>query len=109
MRKIAIGSLVPLSISSVARTRSRTVIPPTRIKKNTAAASVGLTMAPISSAWIQSKPNSRCAATAVIEVVSSTPTVASARAGPATDRKVRIRVAKPLSNRITASATEPTR
>ena len=43
------GSLVPDSISSVERTRSRRVMPPTRSRKNTAAASVELTMAPTSS------------------------------------------------------------
>ena len=49
VRKIAIGSLVPDSISSIERTRSRRLMLPARSRKNTAAASVEATAAPSSS------------------------------------------------------------
>ena len=57
VRKIDIGSLLPDSTSSVERTRPRTSTPPTRSRKNTAAASVELTIAPSSSAVSQSMPS----------------------------------------------------
>ena len=55
VKKIAIGSFDPDSTSSVQRTRSRMVMPPTRSRKNTAAASVGLTIAPSNRAGIHGR------------------------------------------------------
>ena len=60
---MATGSLVPDSISSVERTRSRSVMPPTRSRKNTAAASVGATIAPSRKASGQARPKRSRAAT----------------------------------------------
>ena len=86
--KIAIGSLQPDSTSSTARTRSRRWMPPTRSRKNTAAASVELTTAPSRKDCSQGKPSTKRAATPTSAVVSSTPTVASTIAGSAAWRKV---------------------
>ncbi|SKY86621.1 Uncharacterised protein [Mycobacteroides abscessus subsp. massiliense] len=82
-------------------------MPPTRSRKNTAAASVELTMAPVSSDSYQPKPKASRAATATSPAVSSTPAVARVRAGAAAARKLCSRVSKPLSNRISARATLP--
>ena len=56
VRKMAIGSLVPDSISSVERTRSRRLMLPARSRKNTAAASVEATVAPSRKDSIQLNP-----------------------------------------------------
>jgi hypothetical protein len=53
-------------------------------------------------------PSANLATGAVSAAVNSTPTVASVIAGPSTLRKVAKRVRKPPSNRISASAIEPT-
>ena len=108
VRKTAKGSLVPDSTSSVARTRGRSLRPRVLINKNTAAASVEATTAPTSSACIQEMFSASLAIGAVSSVVISTPTVASVVAGASTLRKVAKRVRRPPSNRISASAIEPT-
>ncbi len=102
------GSLLPDSTSSVAPTRGRRRSPRAWIRKNTAAASVDATTAPTSSASVQLMPSRYLATGAVNAAVSNTPTVASVTAGASTLRKVANRVRKPPSNRISASAIEPT-
>ncbi len=57
VRKIAIGSFDPDSISSVERTLSRMVMPPMRSRKNTAAASVEPTIAPSRKPSSQDSPS----------------------------------------------------
>ena len=106
--KIAIGSFEPDSTSSVERTLSRMVMPPTRSRKNTAAASVELTIEPSSSA---SQPGQT---EAVVGGGADHPRRQHARPrwrapAPARSavRMVRTWVLKPLSNRMTASASEP--
>ena len=99
---------MPDSTSSVARTRGRSRKPRALISRNTAAASVEATTAPISKACIQPMPSTNLATGAVSKVVISTPTVASVAAGASTLRKVANRVRRPPSNRISASAIEPT-
>ena len=105
--KIAIGSLAPDSSSRTERTRSRSLIPPTRSRKNTAAASVE----PITEAsrkdCSQGKPKTSFAATPTRPVVSSTPIVARTTAGSAAWREDETRVPKPESNRMMASARLP--
>jgi hypothetical protein len=107
VRKIAIGSLAPDSISSVERTRSRRLIPPTRRRKNTAAASVELTMAPSRKDSSQENPKTRRAAKPTMPAVMMTPAVAMVIAGRAAWRKVVKRVPKPLSKSTMASARLP--
>ena len=107
VRKIAIGSLEPDSISSVALTRSRRWMPPARSRKNTAAASVEAMMAASRKPSIQPMSNSRWAAAPRISVVSSTPSVASTTAGAPAVRKFLMLVSKPLSNRMIARASVP--
>ena len=99
---------MPDSTSSTARTRGRSRKPRALIRKKTAAASVEATTAPISRAWIQPMPSTNFATGAVSNVVISTPTVASVTAGPSTLRRLAKRVRSPPSNRINASAIEPT-
>ena len=100
---------MPDSTSSVARTRGRSRKPRELISRNTAAASVEATTAPTSSACSQPMPSTSLATGAVSKVVIRTPTVASVAAGASTLRKVASRVRRPPSNRISASAIEPTR
>ena len=102
MRKIANGSLMPDSTSSVALTRGRNRSPRACSRKNTAAASVEAMTAPISSASSSRAPSAHMAAGAVSAAVTSTPTVASMPAGPITLRKVWKRVRSPPSKRIEA-------
>ncbi|MGY3371222.1 hypothetical protein ACVWZL_008347 [Bradyrhizobium sp. GM2.4] len=109
VRKIAKGSLVPDSTSSVAPTRGRRRRPWVCTSRNTAAASVEATTAPTSSDSVQLRSSAYFANGAVISEVSSTPTVASTMEGASTVRMLAKRVRKPPSNRIRASATEPTR
>ena len=104
-----IGSFDPNSISNVARTRSRIVMPPTRSKKNTAAASVELMMAPMSKDSSQGNPKIKRAARPTRPAVSTTPTVARVTAEIAAALKDAKRVRNPLSNRITARAKLPMR
>jgi hypothetical protein len=78
------------------------------IKKNTAAASVEATTAPVSMASIHPIPSANFATGAVSSVVISTPTVDSITAGHSTFLKLAKRVRRPPSNRINASAIEPT-
>ena len=108
VRKIANGSLVPDSTSSVAPTRGRRRRPRAWISRNTAAASVEATTAPIRSDSVQLRSSIYFATGAVSAAVIRTPTVASRVAGASTLRKVEKRVRKPPSNRISASAIEPT-
>ncbi len=105
---MANGSLTPDSTSRVALTRGRNRKPRACSRKNTAAASVEATTAPISSASVQLSPSVRTAAGAVSAAVASTPTVDSMPAGPITLRKVWKRVRSPPSNRMSPSATDPT-
>ncbi|MNF91115.1 hypothetical protein D3C84_737080 [compost metagenome] len=107
VRKTAMGSLLPDSISRVALTRSLRPRPPSRL--NTAAASVEPTMAPISRPSIQLRSNSQAAATPVSPAVTSTPTVASDREGHRATRKLETRVRMPPSSRMIARARLPTR
>ena len=85
VRKTAIGSLLPDSISSVEPTRSLSPLPPSREK--TAAASVEPTIAPINKPSIKSRLNSHAAIMPVKPEVISTPSVASDSAGPNATRK----------------------
>ena len=87
VRKIAIGSLVPDSTSSVERTLSRMLMPPVRSRKNTAAASVEATIEPSSSPSSQENPSRKEAATPNRMAVRNTPSVASVSAGTAAWRK----------------------
>ena len=102
------GSFAPDSISNVARTRSRIEIPPTRSRKNTAATSVELMMAPMSNDLSQGSPKMKRAARPTRPAVNTTPTVARVTAGSAATLKDAKRVRNPLSNRITARAKLPT-
>lgn len=108
-RKIAMGSFDPDSTSSVERTRSRMVMPPTRNRKNTAAASVEETMEPRRRDSGHPTPRIVCTASPTIPMVTSTPTVASTMDGAAAWRKDLSEVPNPESNRMTASASEPTK
>ena len=103
------GSFAPDSISNVARTRSRIEIPPTRSRKNTAATSVELMMAPMSNDLSQGSPKMKRAARPTRPAVNTTPTVARVTAGSAATLKDAKRVRNPLSNRITARAKLPMR
>ena len=105
-RMTAGASLKPDSASS--RPASRRGNGSTRSTEKTAAASVEDTMAPSSSASCQSIRSSRCAPTAVITVLITTPTVASAAAGASTLRMSANLVVRPPSTRMTASAAVPT-
>ena len=110
VRKMAIGSLVPDSTSSVARTRSRRLMLPARSRKNTAAASVEATAAP------SRKDSSQVRS---VQIVGG----GAEQAGGQHDADGRQRqrrqrrlpqhalsgVPKPESNRMTASASEPTK
>jgi len=78
------------------------------MRKNTAATSVEPTTAPTRNASSQLMPSVALATGAVNAAVSSTPKVASAEAGASTVRNVPKRVRRPPSNRISASAIEPT-
>ena len=99
---------MPDSTSSVARTRGRRRKPRALMRKNTAAASVEATTAPASSACVQLPPSMIRTTGATRTAVISTPAVASVTAGASTLRKLASRVRKPPSNRINASAIEPT-
>ena len=107
VRNIAIGSLLPDSISRVEPTRSFSPLPLSRL--NTTAASVEPTMAPISRPSSRLRLNSQAAAMPVRPAVIITPTVASDMAGHNATRKVAARVRMPPSSRITASARLLTR
>ncbi|MGY3579096.1 hypothetical protein ACVMB1_006300 [Bradyrhizobium sp. USDA 4504] len=109
VRKIANGSLVPDSASSVAPTRGRSRRPWVCTSRNTAAASVEATTAPTSNDSVQLRSSTKRATGAVISAVNSTPAVASTIEGTSTVRMLANRVFNPPSNRISASATEPTR
>ena len=107
VRNTAIGSFEPDSTSSVLRVRSRRLMPPTRNRKNTAAASVELTIAPNKSATSHGTSSTSHVTPPMTPVVIITPMVARTNEGPAAILNVRSWVSKPLSNRIRASAMEP--
>ena len=86
VRKIAKGSLVPDSASSVAPTRGRSRNPCVCTSRNTAAASVEATTAPTSEASVQLRSSTYLATGAVISAVRSTPIVASTIDGASTVR-----------------------
>ncbi len=89
VRKIANGSLVPDSTSSVALTRGRNRRPRACSRKKTAAASVDAITAPTSRLSIQSISSMKFGdRRATAAAVTSTPTVASIPAGASTLRKV---------------------
>ncbi len=100
---------MPDSASSVAPTRGRRRKPCVCTKRNTAAASVDATTAPTKNASVQFKSSAYLATGAVISAVKSTPIVASIIDGASTVRMLWKRVFSPPSNRISASATDPTR
>ena len=108
MRNTAKGSLVPDSTSSIARTRGRRRKPRALIRKNTAAASVDATTAPTSRLCVQLRSSTSLAIGAASSAVTSTPAVASTMAGASTLRKLAKRVRRPPSNKMSASAIEPT-
>ena len=81
---------MPDSISSVAATRSLSVTPERLSSANTAAASVEPTIEPSSSAVHQSRPTNQTPASAVMPAHTSTPRVASSRAGRSPVRKRRV-------------------
>ena len=103
--RIAIGSLMPDSPSSVRASLRRSVDP--RSTAKTAAASVPATVEPSSSASSGSRSNSSPAATAVSAAVASVPSVASAIEVPTTGRISSKPDDRPPSNRMSASATRP--
>ncbi|MNL04994.1 hypothetical protein D3C87_1255740 [compost metagenome] len=109
VRKIAMGSLMPDSISSTLATRSLSRMPLPLSSENTAAASVEPTMAPSSRPSFQSMPSIHAANSPTSTAVMPTPTVASDSDGRSATRKVAKRVRSPPSSRITASAILPTR
>src|SRR6185295_74913 len=88
--------------------RGRKRRPRALMRKKTAAASVDATTAPMRKAGIQPTPSTNFATGAVRSAVISTPTVASVTAGPMTLRRLAMRVRRPPSNRISASAIDPT-
>ena len=102
VRNIAIGSLLPDSISRVEPTRSFRALPLSRL--NTAAASVEPTIEPINSPSSKLRSNNHAAAQPVKPAVTATPKVASDSAGHSATRKVATRVRIPPSSKITASA-----
>jgi hypothetical protein len=106
MRRIAIGSLMPDSPSSVRASLRRSVDP--RSTAKTAAASVAATVDPSSSASTGSRSNSSAAGTAVSTAVPRVPRVASAIDVPITGRISVKPDDRPPSKRIRASATTPT-
>ena len=108
VRYTAIGSLSPDSISRVAATRSLSFTPDDLSSANTAAASVEPTMAPMSRAKGRLSPSSHQAAKPVTAVETTTPSVASHKAGLSPVRKDLRWVRSPPSSKITASATLPT-
>lgn len=101
------GSFEPDSTSSVAEIISRRWMPPTRRRKNTAAASVEPTMAPSSSPSAIRQSKKTWAARPMTPAVRPTPSVARTRAGAAARRNVLKRVRKPESKRMIARAMEP--
>jgi hypothetical protein len=101
------GSLEPLSTSSVLARRGGSRSPPERSTEKTAAASVDPMMLPSSSPTSRGTPRIQVAAAPVISAVSRTPTVASENAGASVGRTDANEVRRPPSNRITARATVP--
>jgi len=107
VRKIAIGSLLPDSISSVDATRFFSAAPCVRSSANTAAASVDPTIAPSSIPSSHDSLSTQAANTPSRAAVTSTPTVARLIAGHRATRKVSRLVRMPPSKMITASARVP--
>ena len=109
VRKIATGSFAPDSISSVLLVRRSRCRPPARSRNSTAAASVEASTAPSSSDCSGASCRNQCAARLVSAAVTATPTVASTSEGATLPRTCAARVCSPPSNRITHSASEPTK
>ena len=107
VRKMAIGSLEPLSTSRVSASRRDSRRPLVRRMENTAAASVEPTIAPRSRPCRSGMSSTRVAATPVRAEVSTTPRVARLRAGRQTERTEWIEVRRPPSNRMSARAALP--
>ncbi len=107
VRKIAIGSLAPLSISRVAATFSRRRTPAERRMERTAAASVDPTMLPRRSPSRSGMSRMKAAAIPVTTAVTSTPNVARTEAGFQTSLSDSTGVRRPPSKRMTARATVP--
>jgi hypothetical protein len=107
VRKIAIGSLLADSTSSVEAARSCSVVPALRSSAKTAAASVEATIAPTSMPVSQCMFSIHAAKMPASPAVISTPTVARLTAGHRVTRKVSRRVRMPPSKMITASASVP--
>ena len=82
-------------------------MPPTRSRKNTAAASVELMIAPSRKDCSQGKLKTSRAPMPTSTVVTTTPSVASTTAGSAAWRNVESRVPKPESKRMIESAILP--
>ncbi len=101
------GSLEPLSISSVAASRGRRCSPLERRAANTAAASVLPTMLPKSRPYASGMSIAYVASTPTRPAVRITPTVARRPAGAAVRRIAFIDVCRPPSNRIMMSAVVP--
>ena len=107
VRKIAIGSLAPLSISSVAPSRLRRCTPAERKSEKTAAASVEPTMLPSRSPSSSVRSSTYIATTPVTAEVTKTPKVASAAEGFQASFRFSSGVRSPPSKRMNASATVP--
>ena len=107
VRKMAMGSLEPLSTSRVSESRRGSRRPLVRRMENTAAASVEPTMAPSSRPCSSGMSSTRAAARPVRPEVRATPRVARLKAGRQTARTECIEVRRPPSNRMSARATLP--
>ena len=104
---IPTGSFAPDSPSRIVPERPPTSRRPST--ENITAGSVGAIAAPRIHAIVQPKPNSECAASATSPAVRNVPTTPSTEIGTAERRKRRQPTFIPPSNRITISATTPTR
>ena len=109
VRKIAIGSFDPDSISSVAPTRCFRFNPLPCSSENTAAASVEPTMAPSSRPCSQCSSSSQAVSAPVSAALISTPRLARDTAGHSPTRKFSTRVRMPPSSRMIANARLPIR
>ncbi len=108
VRNTAMGSFMPDSSSSVPPTRALTAEPLPCSSMKTAAASVEASTDPSSTPSSGERPMKRCASPAMAKAESSTPRVARLKAGQNTSRTTSRGVRRPPSNRMMASAIEPT-
>ena len=110
VRKMAIGSLVPDSISSVERTRSRRLtVAGAQQEEHRRRIGRGDSRAEQEGFQPGELGQVEGGGAEQASVVSTTPTVASESAGSAACRSTLSGVPKPESNRMTASASEPTK